>query len=307
PDRADVGLVHLGRPTVDPRPDIRRPGLLGNVQRGEQRRDGLWRQRRLQTPDRQRQVLADPWIAGLRFLEGRHERGCERPVAAHLRVVHQPRQLVGRRPLPVGAAESDLGDVVLRRAPVGDERTEPDVQQRHRADDRQRNQKELNSEGGRRDERVSRRGFALDEFVHEPGGTALNGGMPQSGKFYYAGPLGVKTATGRWQSRWANSLPRHQVVPGNPPQDSGTRPPLPRAAASGPRTSRNTSDRLRLAYADGLEERHQRPKPCAHLLDGVRALDRPLRVEPRPTRLVLPDPPAGVLAAPDFLEHLAHL
>src|SRR5215472_17801022 len=49
---------------------------------------------------------------------------------------------------------------------MGQQRTEPDVHTHRECNDGQWNQKELDGEGWRGNERASRRGLALDKFVH---------------------------------------------------------------------------------------------------------------------------------------------
>ncbi len=169
PDRTDVRLGHLGRPAVDAGPRIRGPRRFGIVERLEQHVDRIVRQRRIEAADGQRQVLANPRIAGFRLVERFDQFDCDRPIGADFRVFHQRRQLERGRPLAVRAAEPDFGDVVARAPRVGHQRTEAEIQQHRDANDSQRDQKKLNSKGGRRGERISSCGFALDEFFHVQG------------------------------------------------------------------------------------------------------------------------------------------
>ena len=97
----------------------------------------------------ERQILPHARIVVFRRLERLHERRRQRPVGADLGIAHQPRQLVGGRPAAIRSAVADLAQVFLRRAVVGQERTEPDIHRHGDTDDGQRNQKKLNSEGGR--------------------------------------------------------------------------------------------------------------------------------------------------------------
>ena len=98
-----------------------------------------------------------------RLDEGRRQR----PIGADLRVGHQTRQFVGRRPAAVRAAVADFAQVFLGGPIVGQKRAESGIHGDGDTDNGQRNQKELNSKGGRGDQWVTSRGFALDEFVHE--------------------------------------------------------------------------------------------------------------------------------------------
>src|SRR5437667_8804616 len=66
------------------------------------------------------------------------------------------------------------------------------------------------------------------------------------------------------------------------------------------------ADGLLLDNGHGTEERHQVAQPGADLLDLVRALLAAPLVEPLAARLVLRDPSARVLPAPDLLEHPLH-
>ncbi len=140
---------------------------VGRVERLGQPGHRFRRERRVQPANGERQILPHARVVVFGSLERLHELRRERPVGPDLRIAHQPRQLVGGRPAPIGSAVADLAEVFLRRAVVGQERTEADIHRHGDTDDGQRNQKKLNSEGGRGAYRVTSRGFALDEFVHE--------------------------------------------------------------------------------------------------------------------------------------------
>ena len=96
---------------------------------------------------------------------------------ADVGVRHEPRQFIGRRPATIGAAGPDLAQVALRGAVVIQERPESHVYERCHRNDGQRNQKKLDSESGRGDQRVSRRVFALDKFLHFIGIWAAHPGI----------------------------------------------------------------------------------------------------------------------------------
>ena len=143
---------------------------------------------------------------GRRF-ERLDQLGAERPVGADLGVGHQARQLVGRRPSPVGSAVAHLGEVVLRAAVVGEQRTESDIHGDRDSNDGQRDQKELNGQGGRGDQWVASRVFALDEFVHEwESGRDL--GMPESVQVLPPESLSGQAAFARSALRRARAVPR---------------------------------------------------------------------------------------------------
>ena len=166
--------------------------------------------------------------------------GRERPVGAHLRVGHQPRQLVGRRPAPVGPAVADLGQVVLRRPVVGEQRAEPDV---HHHRDRRR--RPAGSEKIERRGRARRRVGFESRFrarrvcpCNEETDAAPE--TPEACKFYYAGRLAVKSraddgdrrdglATGPRSPESASALTARLAVP------IGCRPaqPLARLTVTG--------------------------------------------------------------------------
>ena len=84
-----------------------------------------------------------------------------------------------------------LGEVVLRAAVVGQQRAESDIHGDRDSDDGQRDQKELNGQGGRGDQWVASRVFALDEFVHEWESGARSG-MPESVQVLPRESLAVK-------------------------------------------------------------------------------------------------------------------
>ena len=108
-----ASFLAVGR-AREPREEVGRITHFRFVQRPRQRRHGFGRQRRIEAADRQRQIPSHPRIVVLGALEGLDQRRRQRPVGAHLRIGHQPRQLVRRRPPPVGARRPDLGQVVLR-------------------------------------------------------------------------------------------------------------------------------------------------------------------------------------------------
>ena len=157
--------------------------------------DRVGGQGRIHAADRQREIAADLRIV-LRRLEGVDQLGTERPVGANLWIGHQTRELVCGGPAPIGATVADLGKILARRTAVGEQGTEPDVHTDRDRDNDQRNQEKLNGEGGRGDQRVTSRGFALDEFVHLdrnkgmcPGNSrdTLVGFITSSGSFASAG------------------------------------------------------------------------------------------------------------------------
>ena len=90
----------------------------------------------------------------------------------------------------------NLGQVVLRRPVVGQQRAKADIHADRDRDNGQRDQKKLNGQGGRGDQRVSSRGFALDEFVHVWGIRRAFPERPKLCKFYYVCPLAVKRRVG---------------------------------------------------------------------------------------------------------------
>ena len=123
----DVGLVHLGRPTIDPRPHVRRPGLLRQIQRADEHADGLGRQRRFEPSDGQSEILSDARIA---------------PFASSNVLTSAIARLLslrtfgssincdnwyGGRPLPREAAAANLDEVILRRPVVGQQRTKSEI------------------------------------------------------------------------------------------------------------------------------------------------------------------------------------
>ena len=130
---------------------LTRDSAVGGVERLGQARHGFGRERRVEAANRERQVLPHPRVVVFRRLERFHERGRQRAVGPDLRIAHQPRQFVGRGPAPIRPAIADFAQVFLRRPIVGQQRAEPDVRRHGETDDGQRNQKKLNSEGGRGD------------------------------------------------------------------------------------------------------------------------------------------------------------
>ena len=116
---------------------------------------------------------------------------CERAIGADFRVRHQPRQFVRGGPAPVRTAALNLGEIILRAAVVGDERSKPRIHEDRHANHGHRNQKELNSEGGRGAQRVSSRRLALDQLFHGTGRRQASE-YANACKFYYVGALRVK-------------------------------------------------------------------------------------------------------------------
>src|SRR5207245_1876893 len=123
----------------------------------------------LEPADRQREVFANARIAVLELVERLDEREGERLVAADLRILHQLRKLKGGRPLARHAAGPNLGQVILSRSSIGDERAKAHIHEHRDANNGERDQKELNSEGGRGDQWLARRGYALGKFFHVSG------------------------------------------------------------------------------------------------------------------------------------------
>src|SRR5439155_1798040 len=126
------------------------------------------RQRRIEPADRQRQVLLHTRVVVFCGFEGFHQCRSKRVVGADFRIRHQTRQLVRRRPTPIGPAIANFGQVLVSAAAVvGEKRTESQIHADRYPNNGQRNQEKLNGQGGSRDQWISSRGFALDEFVHE--------------------------------------------------------------------------------------------------------------------------------------------
>src|SRR5262249_702284 len=95
-----------------------------------------------------------------------------------------------------GAAVADLGEIVLGLAIVSEQRAEPDVDHDRDTNDGQRDQKELNGQGGGCCKWAASRAFALDEFVHAIWKSAGCQKMPESGQFYHANRLASREGDG---------------------------------------------------------------------------------------------------------------
>ncbi len=172
------------------RPD-RRDTRLGvrRVQRLRQVFDCFGGQRRVKPSDREREVTPHERVVVLGAFERFHERGRQRAVGADFRIRHQARQLVGRGPAARRSARANLGEVVLRGPLVVQHRAESDIHGDRDCYNGQRNQKELNGQGGRRDEWVSSRAFALDQLVHVMGRRRSTSETSEAPKFYHLSAL----------------------------------------------------------------------------------------------------------------------
>ena len=92
-------------------------------------------------------ITPNKFISGV--VERLDQRNGQPLVASDLGVVHQLRQLEGGGPLAGQSPALDLGEIVLSAPLISQQRSEADVHEDRDANDRQRDQKELNSEGGR--------------------------------------------------------------------------------------------------------------------------------------------------------------
>ena len=122
---------------------------------------GKWRSEPAQ---RQREILPHPGVVVLRLGERLGKLGREDGFLSldELRVGHQPRELVRRRPPPVAPARPYVGEVLLGRSILAEQAAKTDVDQHRGADDQQRDEEELNGDCGRCAQRFASARLSLD-------------------------------------------------------------------------------------------------------------------------------------------------